>query len=110
MSDNVQSAPGVTLNPVVLSCYAVAICSFITAGIGLGITHFPSVGLAIVGVFYLIVAVVGRVSSRRAQGRNAVPQISLQTSGADNLVAEAIILAREPSATAHTGRLAGAQR
>ena len=59
-----------SMNPVALSSYSVAICSFGAAVVGLPIAHWPSGALAAVGAFYLIVGLFSRTTSRLGRQRN----------------------------------------
>ena len=55
MTHETQTDRALTLNPVAMSCFAVAICAVATSLLGLVIPHFPAGGMAIVGMFYLVV-------------------------------------------------------
>ena len=87
MSQRTQSS----VNPVALSSYSVAICSFSIAALGMGFSHWPSGALAGVGGFYLIVGFFSRTSPLIANSHGAEhADVSRQTSGAENLIAEAV--------------------
>ena len=85
MAHNNQSTGRLSVNPVALSSYAVAICSFAGALLGLLSSHFPSGGLAAVGGFYLVVGLFSRTPAALLQ----TTDITGKTSGAENLVVEA---------------------
>jgi hypothetical protein len=109
MSHNVQSASRLSLNPVALSSFSVAICSFGAAVLGLPFSHWPSAGLAGVGVFYLVVGLISWATSTSAVHETGT-ETSHKTAGADNLVAEAVGKARETVAPARSSpELVGAQ-
>ena len=111
MSHNAQSASRLSMNPVALSSYSVAICSFATSILGLGIGHWPSGALAGVGGFYLIVGLFNRTAPQSAFNNESAQEISRQTSGADNLVAEAVGGSRELTSPAlHARELVGSPR
>ncbi len=110
MSHNVQPASRLSMNPVALSSFSVAICSFGAAVLGMPFSHWPTVGLAAVGAFYLVVGFISwatATSAAHATGSEA----SHKTAGADNLVAEAVGNTHEiASAARRTQELVGAQR
>lgn len=56
MPNDLQEVGKPSFNPTVLSCVAVSVCAFTAAIIGLAFDHFPSAGMASVGLFYLIIA------------------------------------------------------
>ena len=96
------------MNPVELSSYSVALCSFAVAVLGMPISHWPSVSLAAVGGFYLLAGLISRATS--ATVKVSDHDISRQTAGADNLVAEAV--GGNPTtspASVRSPELAGAQ-
>lgn len=104
MSHNVQSPLRLTMNPVALSSYSVAISSFAAAALGMPFSHWPTGALAGVGGFYLIVGLFSRTASTVALSRD--DEVSRQTAGADNLVAEAVT---SSPPTIRSPELAGAQ-
>ena len=109
MSHNVQSASRLSMNPVALSSFSVAICSFGAAVLGAPFSHWPTVGLAGVGGFYLVVGLVSWATSKSTAHETGI-ETSHKTAGAENLVAEAVGNAREtvsPARRAH--ELVGAQ-
>ena len=109
MSHNVQSASRLSLNPVALSSFSVAICSFGAAVLGLPFSHWPTAGLAGVGAFYLVVGFVSWATSTSAAHETGI-ETSHKTAGADNLVAEAVGDTRETASPARrTHEFAGAQ-
>lgn len=109
MSHNVQSPLRLSMNPVALSSYSVAVSSFAAAVLGLPISHWPSGALAGVGGFYLLVGLFSRKSSATLVNKNH--DVSRQTAGADNLVAEAVGANQVTSpSTVRAGELVGVQR
>ena len=111
MSDNTHHQSRFTANPVALSSYSVAICSFGAAVDGLPFSHWPSGALAAVGGFYLVVGLANRGKVDIANSHPASAEMSRQTSDAENLVAEAISSTRESaSKSARTPELVGGQR
>jgi len=94
MSDNNHSDARLSMNPVALSSYAVSVCAFAGAGIGLISSHFPAGGMAAVGGFYLIVGVISQLTSK-PQTTESAPPVARHASGAENLVAEAITSTRD---------------
>lgn len=61
MSHESQVDRALSLNPAALSCFAVAICAIATSLVGLAIPHFPAGGMAIVGMFYLVIGLFDAV-------------------------------------------------
>ena len=111
MSHNAESVSPPSMNPVALSSYSVAACSFAASILGLGFSHWPSAGLVSVGGFYLIVGLLNRTSLKSAVTEVPTQEISRQTSGADNLVAEAVGGTREQTSPALRNReLVGSPR
>lgn len=90
MNQNALDNSQPSINSVFLSCVAVAICSFGGALIGLISSHFPSKNLAAVGAFYLVIAVFSYFSKKTKNADSKPHNLSLHTSGVDNLVAEAV--------------------
>ena len=109
MSHNVQTATRLSMNPVALSSFSVAICSFGAAVLGLPFSHWPAGGLAGVGAFYLVVGLVSWATSKSAAHETGI-ETSHITAGADNLVAEAVGNTRETASPARRNHeLVGAQ-
>ena len=98
MSHNDHSGSQLSLNPVALSSYAVAICSFAGATLGLVSSHFPSAGLAAVGGFYLVVGVVSQLTAK-SPATELPHHATGHPSSVENLVAEAMIETVEPVST-----------
>ncbi|MEI8019007.1 MAG: hypothetical protein WCH39_12470 [Schlesneria sp.] len=109
MSHNVQPASHLSMNPVALSSFSVAICSFGAAVLGMPFSHWPTVGLAGVGAFYLVVGFISWATSKSAAHATG-NEASHKTAGAENLVAEAIGNKHELASPARRSpELAGAQ-
>ena len=105
MSHSASSVSKLSVNPVALSCYSVAVCSFAVSVLGLPFSHWPSGALAGVGGFYLIVGLFSHMATSTVAGH----EIGGQTSNADNLIAEAVG-ASHAQPLAHAGELATASK
>ena len=109
MSHNDHSVSKLSMNPVALSSFSVAICSFGAAVLGLPFSHWPTAGLAAVVAFYLVVGVVSWATSKSGAHEMGV-ETSHKTAGVDNLVAEAVGTTRETaSPSRRTPELVGAK-
>ena len=104
-----QPASSPSMNPVALSSYAVAICSFAAAPLAFVFKDFPGIGLAAVGGFYLAVGTMSHVLTASKTLPESAHGIGGHTSGADNLVAEAMSGSRE-TASARKPELVGSAR
>ena len=58
MSLATPNRPHPLLNVTTMSCYAVATCAFATSLVGLGVAHWPTLGIASVGVGYLVLGIL----------------------------------------------------
>ena len=109
MSHNDQSVSHLSMNPIALSSFSVAICSFGASVLGLPFSHWPTAGLAAVGAFYLVVGIVSWATSKSA-AHETRSETSHKTAGVDNLVAEAVGTTRETSSSSRrTPELIGAK-
>ena len=109
MSHNDQPASRLSINPVALSSFSVAICSFGAAVLGMPFSHWPTVGLAAVGAFYLVVGFFSWATSTTVAHATGT-EASHKTAGAENLVAEAVGNTHEiVSPARRSPELAGAQ-
>ena len=110
MSENHQKPLRLSMNPVALSSYAVSVCSFAGAAIGLVSEHFPSGGLAAVGGFYLIVGLLSPNPAKSNASQGSGQELGGITSGADNLVAESMASPREAVSNNRKRDLVGSTR
>ena len=78
------------LCPVAMSCYSVAACAVLGALFGLVNSHFPAMAFLAVAGCYLVVGLIDQFLISPSHRRAAVLPIGASTSGADNLVAEAV--------------------
>ena len=74
-----------SLNPVAMSCFAVAVCAIATSLLGLVIPHFPAGGMAIVGIFYLVVGLFDFVLHPAPSGQSAGQSTTEQPATSDHL-------------------------
>lgn len=78
------------LRPVAMSCYSAAACAALGALFGLVSSHFPAMGFLVVAGFYSIMGLIDQFLISPSHHSQAVVQMGASTSGAENLVAEAI--------------------
>ena len=103
-----------SLNPVAMSCFAVAVCAIATSLLGLVIPHFPAGGMAIVGAFYLVIGlfdvVLHPAQSGEIAGQPATEQPATNTrlhpsvTDAHNTLDDRVSAAHEDVKKAHDRR------
>ncbi|WP_157605922.1 hypothetical protein [Schlesneria paludicola] len=85
-----------SLCPVAMSCYSASGCAAIGALFGLASSHFPAVGFAAIAGAYLIAGLVDQFVVVPLQRRESILPMHPAASGAENLVAEAVITVTRP--------------
>jgi len=85
MTHETQTDRALSLNPVAMSCFAVAICAVATSLLGLVIPHFPAGGMAIVGMFYLVVGLFDLVLHPAAADETVAQPATEQSTTGDRL-------------------------
>lgn len=94
-----QSAAHLSLNPVALGCYSVATCSAVGAVLGLFTHHFPLIGFSAITGLYVVIGVISQLLTKTQPRLAASHSMIRDTSGVENLVAEAVTASHDVDAT-----------